>query len=50
MVKASRSHRDRVEQLDVVVSGPALASLFDGSQRVVSVSAVPYYVRDITIP
>ena len=41
---------DRVERLDVVVSGPALASLFDGSQRVVSVSAVPYYVRDITIP
>ena len=41
---------DRVERLDVVVSGPALASLFDGSQRVVSVGAVPYYVRDITIP
>ena len=41
---------DRVERLDVVVSGPALASLFDGSQQVVSVSAVPYYVRDITIP
>ena len=26
---------DRVERLDVAVSGPALASLFDGSQRVV---------------
>lgn len=41
---------DRVEQLDVTISGAALASLFDGSQRIVSVSAVPYYVRDITIP
>ena len=27
-----------------------LVSLFDGTQRVVSISAVPYYVRDITIP
>jgi hypothetical protein len=41
---------DRVEQLTFKASGPKLAALFDGTERLITVTAVPYYVREISIP
>ena len=41
---------DRVEQFSFRASGGSLSNLFDGSETLMSVSAVPFYVREITIP
>lgn len=41
---------DRVSQLSFSATGPTLAPLFDGTQQLLGVTAVPYYVREITIP
>lgn len=41
---------DRVESLTFTASGPHLSALFDGSESLVSITAVPYYVRDISVP
>ena len=41
---------DRLEQIDFRASGAAFASLFDGSETLVAVTSVPYYVREISIP
>ncbi len=49
-VVRSANAADRVSQLTFSATGPALASLFDGTQVLLGVTVVPYYVRDITIP
>lgn len=49
-VVRSASTPDRVEQLSFKASGPALARLFDGSEVMLGVTAVPFYVREISIP
>lgn len=41
---------DRVEQVSVRVTGPAFARLFDGSESLLGITAVPFYVREISIP
>jgi hypothetical protein len=42
--------QDRVEQFTFRATGANLAALFDGSEALLSVSAVPFYLRDISIP
>ncbi len=49
-VVRSANASDRVSQLSFSATGPVLAPLFDGSQTLLGVTAVPYYVREITIP
>ena len=46
----SASSPDRVESLKWTIAGPAYASLFDGSETLLSVTAFPYYVREIAVP
>lgn len=41
---------DRVDALAFSATGPAFRQLFDGTQALVAVTAIPYYVRDITVP
>jgi hypothetical protein len=41
---------DRVEQFAFRASGPLFAALFDGTEVLVGVTAIPYYVREISIP
>jgi hypothetical protein len=41
---------DRVEQLTFKATGAKLAPLFDGSETLLSVSAIPFYVREISVP
>jgi len=41
---------DRVEALAFTATGPALKPIFDGTERLIAVTAIPYYVRDITVP
>lgn len=49
-VVRSASTPDRVEQLTFRATGPAFAALFDGKEQLLGVTAIPYYVRDISIP
>ena len=49
-VVRSANSSDRVSQLSFSATGPTLAPLFDGTQVLLGVTAVPYYVREITIP
>ncbi|MGE3958520.1 MAG: hypothetical protein AB7H96_17550 [Vicinamibacterales bacterium] len=46
----SASTPDRVEQLSFKASGPALASIFDGTETLLGVTTIPFYVREISIP
>lgn len=46
----SANGSERVEQLQFRAAGAWLAPLFDGTEVLVGASAVPYYVREISIP
>lgn len=46
----SAAGSERAEQLEFKASGPLLSTLFDGSEVLVGASAIPFYVREITIP
>jgi len=41
---------DRVQKLDLKVNVPELAKLFDGSERLISVTSVPWYTRQTFLP
>jgi hypothetical protein len=41
---------ERVEELQFRASGPSFAALFDGSEALVGATAVPFYVREISVP
>lgn len=41
---------DRVEQLTFTAAGPFLSTLFDGSERLIGATAVPLYLREISVP
>ena len=49
-IQSSVTGVDRVTRLELAASGPLLGRLFDGSQELVSVSAVPWYRRDTFLP
>ncbi len=49
-VVRSASTPDRVESLTVSVSGPAFAPLFDGHETLLSVTTLPWYVREVFVP
>jgi hypothetical protein len=40
----------RIEALSFAASGPLFSKIFDGSETLVSVTAVPWYTREIFIP
>jgi hypothetical protein len=50
MRNATVKVRDRVKSFDVKAGGGRIAKLFDGSQRVVSVDALPWYNRGVYLP
>ena len=41
---------DRVESLQFKATGPRFAPLFDGTERLLSLPGIPWYVREISIP
>ena len=46
----SANSPDRIDSLKWTIAGPAYASLFDGSEKLLSVTAFPFYVREIAVP
>ena len=49
-VLRSANTSNRVEQFQFRATGGVFTSLFDGSETLLGISAVPFYVRDISIP
>lgn len=49
-VLRSAASPDRVADLMFAATGAALTALFDGSERLLSVTSVPWYVREISVP
>jgi hypothetical protein len=49
-VLRSVSTTDHVEQLTFLATGPSFSKLFDGSETLLGVSAIPFYVREISVP
>lgn len=41
---------DRVHALDLVLDVPELAAIFDGSEEVLAVTVIPWYLRDVFLP
>jgi hypothetical protein len=41
---------DRVKKLTLRVTIPDLKKAFDGSEQIVSVTAIPWYVREVSLP
>jgi hypothetical protein len=41
---------DRVDRIDIKAAGPTVAALFDGTEQLLSVTVVPHYLRDTTVP
>jgi hypothetical protein len=50
MRNATTNVRDRVKEFGYKASGGKLASLFDGTERVVSIDALPWYNRAVYTP
>lgn len=49
-VVRSAATPDRVETLTFRASGAAFAPLFDGKETLLSVTSLPYYVREVSVP
>jgi hypothetical protein len=49
-VVRSANAPDRVEQISFRATGPTYGRLFNGSETLLGVTAIPYYVREISIP
>jgi hypothetical protein len=41
---------DRIDELRFSASGPKFKGLFDGSEQLLTVTSIPYYAREITVP
>jgi hypothetical protein len=50
VVKSGPAGVEHVRNLQFRVSAPALTAVLDGSERVVSISMVPWYIRQIFVP
>lgn len=50
LVMSGPAQVDRTESLAVDVAIPELAALFDGSERLVGVLSVPWYMREVWLP
>jgi hypothetical protein len=50
VVRSTETGTDRAKTLDFKVSGPKFGALFDGSEQLVSVIAIPWYARQVYLP
>ena len=50
MLRSVPSAIDRVKRLQLRVTIADLKKAFDGSEQVVSVTALPWYVREVSLP
>ncbi len=41
---------DRVQSVSLQAAGPRLGRIFDGTEQLISISAVPWHVRNVSLP
>ena len=41
---------DRVQTVSFTASGPKLSQVFDGKEQLVSITSLPFYSRQVTLP
>jgi hypothetical protein len=50
VLRSSATGADRLQAVDVHMTGPHLAALFDGSERLVGAASLPWYSRQVFLP
>jgi hypothetical protein len=50
LLRSLTSSENRVDEVTFKAAGGFLSSLFDGSEKLLSVTSVPWYSREITVP
>jgi len=50
VVRSTATSIDRISQMSFKATGPQFASLFDGTEQLISVTAIPSYARQVFLP
>jgi len=50
VLRSVPSSVDRVKKVQLRVTIPDLKQAFDGSEQIVSITALPWYVREVALP
>ena len=50
VVRSSETGADRVQKVAFKATGPNFAQLFDGSEKPVSITSIPWYTRQVFLP
>jgi len=50
VVRSSETGADRVQKVAFKATGPSFAQLFDGSEKLVSITSIPWYTRQVSLP
>ncbi len=50
VVRSTVTGVDRVQNISFTASGPKLSQLFDGKEELVSITSLPWYSRQVTLP
>lgn len=50
VLRSGASPQDRIDEIRFTATGPRFAPLFDGSEALLSVTSIPWYQREISIP
>jgi hypothetical protein len=50
VVRSVSTGTDRVRKFAFKASGPQFAQLFDGSERLISITSLPWYTRQVSLP
>jgi len=50
VVRSTVTGVDRVQNISFTASGPKLSRLFDGKEELVSITSLPWYSRQVTLP
>jgi hypothetical protein len=50
VVRTTVTGADRVQNISFTISGPKLSQLFDGKEELVSITSLPWYSRQVTLP
>jgi hypothetical protein len=50
VLRGANATADRVDEIEFRATGPRLAPLFDGSETLLTVTSIPWYLREISVP
>ena len=50
VVRSTATNIDRAQTATFTASGPKLSPIFDGKEQLVSITSLPFYSRQVTLP